>query len=323
MNDGHRGLSYYVVLAASIILITFLSYVLYQTYIEKGLTLQFASVLSSATLVVITIWYAQSTHKLLSKTEKQTEATQAAYAPKLDIKQIWAEDSMELIIANRGLGVARDISIKVDVYPDVGGFDSIGERYQYILHFQQSLPPNQKFTTDSGDSIVVEPRFFTELSDTTIQEYIRRSGDHSQEALVDSGIINEDTYEYLMDYYEKEGKGGSESLPVETGTIFGLTEIVDRKKLPGQPPLIVDVTANYRDIVGTTTYSEKLVDGHGVLTEMNRSGKRINAFRSAPPVSGVKIRIWNSVMDFLRERMPEINITYPYEEDYDASLKDI
>lgn len=298
-------------------LIVAISSILYYIYEEQGFSLQFASTLSSLTLVIITMWYAQSTYKLLDQTKSQTKATRAAYAPKLDVTSKWGEDHLELKICNRGLGVAKDIDILFDVFTGRMGVMGAGERYRYICHFRQSLTPNSKLTDEGSDSLTIKPEFFLETSEETIKEQVSRL-EHG----APPNFLNPDTLNYLVEHFETEGDGGAESFPTESGDLFDLAEYVRTGDGEGQA-LLISVTAEYRDVIGSDVYSEELVNQHTLRLDLTEYEDGIRPTSLPPTASGFRLKFARYFIRKGKQKLSPEYVTYPFEEDCDGVVEDL
>lgn len=320
---GNRRRLYSLLMQIAVgFLLVIIMYALYISYSSSGLSLQFTSILATFTLVVITAWYARSTARLLEKTEKQTEATRAAYAPKIDSSFTWKENTIELGISNRGTGVAKDIRVIVDVFTTEMGVESVGERYRYIAHFQQSLPPQKTLTNEKSNTITLSPCFFLDTADITVRNYVSNHGTEYHPALVESGMIEQDTLGHLVNYYENQGNGGSEHLPTETGDLFDLLE--RQLKSDNEPyALLVDVKVKYSDVIGRESYSEKIVDGHRVDADLSDYSEGIQPIYVPPLASGLHLKVYKYILSKSKEKLSPEFVTYPYEEDYSAVVSDI
>ena len=322
MSSRFRGLFSCTLQLSLVVLFGSLGYILYTVYHNEGISSGTANVFSTVVLVVITAWYARSTHKLLKVTDAQTKATKATYAPKIDSDIEWDDNRISLDISNRGLGVAKDIEIEVSLFTNEMGKHESGDAYRYIAHLKESLPPGKKIVSDNNDnSITLEPRFFVEKADPELRDYVSRHGHDYYEPLVESGFIDEDTMNYLIDRIE-QGRGGAESLPSEG---MNLDELITsfQEEHGNHPYPIIYVNIEYRDVVGDKTYSEKVVDGARAFPQYNQNDDNDIAYiRILPMATGWRLWLWRRSISRFSELMPIKDIAYPFEEDVSGTVID-
>lgn len=131
---------------------------LYTSYRRAGPTPAVATAAATFALVVITAWYAYSTRELLGVTREQTEATRASYAPYLElpgwpygVREAVNPNGFELSVVNRGLGVGKNVELRVTV-------STGGRTFHYRGVADKSLREGKYFDLE------VEPHFLVDAA---------------------------------------------------------------------------------------------------------------------------------------------------------------
>lgn len=308
-----------VIQAVVFLLVLVLGYIAAELYWTEGITATTVSAISTVVLVLITAWYARSTHRMLNATNLQTKATRAAYAPNLDVKIVdWIEDGFILNICNRGLGTAKDVRIEVSLFDSEDGAYGAGEAYRYIGYIQQSIPPEKSLVSPPEERLFeVYPRFFTSLVDVKLSDF-HKVTKNNQDGSGLAKIDGNNSINYLIDRIYR-GKGGNEYFPSECMEFDEIIQDIGGRSNDAIYP-IVHVDVYYKDIIGDKQYDEKVADGIRIQLERDDIDTEVDDIKFITLATGFRLSLSRRMIDFAIERISVRDVAHPFEEDLSGEV---
>jgi Ca2+/Na+ antiporter len=242
--------------------------------------------LATILLVLVTVIYTLNTRE-------QARATRASYSPSLDLSVYPESQHLTLDITNRGEGVARDITIRVQV----------GE-HEYHGHITDSLSPGERLYSPYGpdrDRVVVVPRFYEprierrEAERTPPRRALKQGEESPLKTMVDVHGSAQLTLPELLEIKQQVRRGWT----APNGDLF--------------VPFNIDVT--YTDVTESNSFVTESPDFNGIIIRA-QTGTIRSILTGDKGVTPLESRWHKFKRQYLRGR----DIA-PYKETLDTSVR--